>query len=74
MTLPTNTEWKKAFQEQLVTESKQATAYIEHSGRSTNVEVESVILEGSPAEEIIDFAKKTTSGLSLWYTRNDRNH
>jgi nucleotide-binding universal stress UspA family protein len=68
MTLPTDTEWKKAFQEQLVTESKQATAYVEHAGRAANVEVESVILEGSPAEEIIDFAEKNDLDLIVMGT------
>src|SRR5665647_3309259 len=59
-------EWKKAIEEQLITEGKEATAYVENAGRAANVEVEPVILEGSPADEIVDFAEKTTLILSLW--------
>ena len=58
ITHSTDSEWEKAMKEQLITEGKKATAYIENVGRAANVEVESVILEGNPAEEIIDFAEK----------------
>ena len=51
-------EWKKAIEEQLTTEGKEATAYVENVGRAANVEVEPIILEGSPADEIVDFAEK----------------
>jgi nucleotide-binding universal stress UspA family protein len=51
-------EWKKAIEEQLIKEGKEATAYVENAGRASNVEVESVILEGCPADEIVDFAEK----------------
>jgi len=51
-----------------VTEGKQATAYVEHAGRSANVEVESVILEGRSAEEIIDFAEKNDIDLIVMGT------
>jgi nucleotide-binding universal stress UspA family protein len=53
-----NSEWEKAMKDQLIKESYEATSYVEKAGRAENVEVESVILEGSPAEEIIDFAEK----------------
>jgi nucleotide-binding universal stress UspA family protein len=51
-------EWKKEIEKQLITEGKEATAYVENAGRAANIEVESVILEGSPADEIVDFAEK----------------
>lgn len=35
-----------------------ATTYVENVGRAANVEVESVILEGNPANEILDFAER----------------
>jgi nucleotide-binding universal stress UspA family protein len=57
-TLPTDEELEEAFQEKLMTEGKQATAYVENVGKAANVEVESVILRGIPAEEIIGFAEK----------------
>jgi len=61
-------EWEKSMKEQLITESKEATAYVENAGRVANVEVESVILEGNPAGEIIDFAEKNDIGLIVMGT------
>lgn len=61
-------DWEKAMKEQLITEGKKATAYIENVGRAANVEVESVILEGNPAEEIIDFAEKNNIDLIVMGT------
>ena len=46
-----------------MTEGKQATDYVESAGRAANVEVESVILEGNLAEDIIGFAEK--NGIDL---------
>ena len=51
-------EWEKTMKEHLRQEGQEATAYVENAGRAANVEVESIILEGSPAVEIIDFAEK----------------
>jgi len=51
-------EWEKAVKEQLITEGKEATNYVENTGRVANIEVESIILEGSPADEIVNFAEK----------------
>jgi nucleotide-binding universal stress UspA family protein len=56
--LPTDEELEEAFREKTMTEGKQATAYVAGAGRAANVEVESVILRGVPAEEIIYFADK----------------
>jgi nucleotide-binding universal stress UspA family protein len=39
-------------------ESKEAIAYVENAGRAADIEIESVILEGNPAIEIVDFAEK----------------
>jgi nucleotide-binding universal stress UspA family protein len=58
MTLPTDEQWKMAFQQRLMTEGKEATAYVENAGRAANVRVESVVLRGSPADEIIGFAER----------------
>jgi nucleotide-binding universal stress UspA family protein len=68
MTLPTDEEWNKAYQEQLMTEGKEATAYVENAGRIANVEVESVVLRGSPAEEIIGFAERSNIDLIVMGT------
>jgi nucleotide-binding universal stress UspA family protein len=55
---PKDVGWENAMRERLRNEGKEATAYVEGIGKTTGVEVESVILEGSPAREIVDFAEK----------------
>ena len=57
MPYPKNVELEKTFLDYFRTEGKEATAYVETTGKDENVEVESVILEGSPAHEIVDFAE-----------------
>jgi nucleotide-binding universal stress UspA family protein len=64
----TDAEWKKEIEEQLIKEGKEATSYVENAGRVANIEVESVILEGNPAEEIIDFAEKNDIDLVVMGT------
>jgi nucleotide-binding universal stress UspA family protein len=51
-----------------MTEGKEATAYVENAGRIANVEVESVVLRGSPAEEIIGFAERSNIDLIVMGT------
>ena len=63
-----DTEWKKAMKEQFITEGKEATTYVENVGRAANIAVESVILEGSPVEEIVDFAEKNDIDLIVMGT------
>ncbi len=58
-------EWEKAMKEHLRKEGKEATAYVENAGKAANVEVKSIILEGSPANEIIDFAEKNDIDLII---------
>jgi nucleotide-binding universal stress UspA family protein len=55
---PKDVGWERAALEHFRTEGREATAYVENSGKAASVEVESVIMEGSPANEIIDFADK----------------
>jgi nucleotide-binding universal stress UspA family protein len=57
MPYPKNVELEKSFVDYFRTEGKEATAYVETSGRDENVEIKSVILEGSPAQEIVNFAE-----------------
>ena len=66
--LPTDEELEEAFQEKAMTEGKQATTYVENAGRAANVEVESVILQGVPAEEIISFSEKNNIDLIVMGT------
>ena len=64
-----DTEWEKAVREQLITEGKEATNYVENTGRVANIEVESIILEGSPADEIVNFAEKNDIDLIVMGTQ-----
>jgi nucleotide-binding universal stress UspA family protein len=57
MPYPKNAELEKAFLNYFRTEGKEATSYVETSGKAENVEVEAVILEGSPVHEIVNFAE-----------------
>ena len=61
-------EWKRTIEEQLTIQGKKATAYVENVGIAANVEVESIILEGNPANEIIDFAEKNDIDLIVMGT------
>ena len=56
--LSIDAEWIEAMEEHLKIKGNEATANVESAGRSANVEVEPVILEGNPANEIVDFAEK----------------
>lgn len=55
---PKDAEWEKTTLEYFRTEGEEATAYVENAGKAASVKVESVLLEGSPANEIVDFAEK----------------
>jgi len=50
-------KWKKTMKKQLTIKGEEATAYVENVGKTANIDVESVILEGNPANEIINFAE-----------------
>ncbi len=65
---PRDAEWKKEIKEHLTTQGKEATAYVENVGKAANIEVESVILEGNPADEIVDFAEKNEIDLIVMGT------
>ena len=58
----------KATLEYFRTEGKEATAYVEKSGEFADVDVESIILEGNPANEIVDFAEKNDIDLIVMGT------
>ena len=61
-------EWKRTIEEQLTIEGKKATAFVENTGRAASVEVESVILKGNPANEILDFAERNDIDLIVMGT------
>ncbi len=65
---PKDVGWERAMKEQLSTEGKEATAFVETAGKAANVQVESVLLEGNPANEIVDFAEKNDIDLIVMGT------
>lgn len=65
---PRDIGWEKAMREQLSAEGKEATSYVEAAGKASNVEVESVLLEGSPAHKIVDFAEENDIDLIVMGT------
>lgn len=50
--------WEKAAMEHFMREGKTATGFVEDAAKSVGVEVESVLLEGHPADKIVEFAEK----------------
>ena len=61
-------KWKKTMKKQLMIKGKKATAYVENVGKAANIDVESVIIEGNPANEIIDFAENNDIDLIVMGT------
>lgn len=55
---PRDTEWEKHMKEHLKAQGREATHYVETTGKIQNVAVEPVIMEGNPADEIVNFAEK----------------
>ncbi|HWR25977.1 MAG TPA: universal stress protein [Methanosarcina sp.] len=55
---PRDAEWEKHMEEHLTKQGKEATHYVETTGKILNVVVEPVILKGNPASEIANFAEK----------------
>jgi nucleotide-binding universal stress UspA family protein len=68
MPLSIDAGWVKAMEEYLRIESEEAITYVENTGRAANVEIKPVILEGNPANEIIDFAEKNDIDLIVMGT------
>jgi len=60
--------WAKGIEEKLVDSGGRATAYVEEAGKEAEVQVESVLLKGRPAEEIIDYAEKNNIDLIVMGT------
>ena len=50
--------WEKAAREHFISEGKRAIGFVEDAAKAAGVEVESVFLEGHPADEIIKFAEQ----------------
>ncbi len=65
---PKDVGWGRATLEYFRAEGREATTYVESSGKAENVEVESVILEGKPGDEIVDFAERSNIDLIVMGT------
>ncbi len=50
--------WEESLNEILEAEAKKAVDLVEEAGKTSDVKVESVILEGHPADKIMEFAEQ----------------
>lgn len=50
--------WAENIKQDLTEDGKEATKHVEKVGNNSEVDVESILLEGDPGEEIISFAEK----------------
>ncbi|MCQ1536356.1 universal stress protein [Methanosarcina sp. KYL-1] len=50
--------WEKAAMEHFRNEGEKATGFVEDAAKAAGVEVESVLIEGQPAEKIVEFAEQ----------------
>ena len=55
---PRDAELEKYMKEHLTSQGRETTHYVETTGKILNVAVEPMILEGKPAEEIVNFEEK----------------
>ncbi|AKB30821.1 Universal stress protein [Methanosarcina siciliae HI350] len=61
--VPEDLEWEEAMYTRFRELGKEAVSYMEKAAKDTDLQVESVLLEGHPAEEIVNFAEK--NGMDL---------
>lgn len=61
--VPKDPRWEKEMYAQFRDLGLEANSYVENRGKREGVDVQSVILEGHPAEEIVNFAEK--NGMEL---------
>lgn len=68
MPLSSDLEWVKTMGDYLRMEGEEAISYAENAGNAANVKIEPVILEGNPANEIVDFAEENDIDLIVMGT------
>ena len=56
--VPEDQEWEEAMYAQFRELGEEAVSYVEKTARDAGLQVESILLEGHPAEEILSFAEK----------------
>lgn len=55
---PRNFGWEESLREILEAEAKRAVNFVEKAGKASGIEVESVILDGHPADRIMEFVEQ----------------
>ena len=60
--------WAENIKQDLTEDGKEATKYVESVGNNSGLDVESILLEGNPSEEIINFAEKNNIDLIVMGT------
>jgi len=65
---PRNFGWEESLREILEAEAKKAVAFVEEAGKGSGVNVEPVILEGHPANRIMEFAEQEDMDLIVMGT------
>lgn len=61
--------WTEAFEKYLADRGEAATGHVEKLGKDAGVKVEPVVLKGSPAEEILEYAEKSDIDLIVMGTQ-----
>jgi len=61
--VPEDLEWEEAMYAWFRELGEEAVSYVEKTAKNAGLQVESVLLEGHPAEEIVNFAEK--NGMDL---------
>ena len=56
--VPEDLEWEEAMYAQFRELGEEAVSYVEKTARDAGLQVEPTLLEGHPAEEIVNFAEK----------------
>lgn len=56
--VPEDLEWEEAMYAQFRELGEEAVSYVEKAAEDSGLQVESTLLEGHPAEKILDFAEK----------------
>jgi nucleotide-binding universal stress UspA family protein len=65
---PRNFGWEESLREILEAEAKRAVTFVEEAGKASGIEVESVILDGHPADRIMGFAEQEDMDLIVMGT------
>lgn len=55
---PEDQGWEEAMYDRFRELAEEAVSYVEKTAKNAGLEVESILLEGHPAEEIVNFAEK----------------